>query len=36
MKVIKIKCDECDKVIEALTEKQGQYLLKQHKLAKHE
>lgn len=31
-----IECDQCDKIIEGYNQKQLEYLLAQHKLAKHE
>ena len=30
-----IKCNECEKVIEGYTKKQVEYMLAQHKLARH-
>jgi hypothetical protein len=34
--MIKIMCKKCKKIIEAYNKNQGEYLLSQHKLAKHD
>ena len=32
---VKLRCSECDKTVEGLTQKQAEYMLKIHKLFKH-
>ena len=33
--MIKKQCDKCDKIIEGYTKNQVDYMMEQHKLAKH-